>query len=116
MIPNEVDRYIIAFPPDVRERLEILRETIRQAAPEAKEIMSYGMPAFKMKRILIYYAAFKNHIGFYPTPSGIEAFKQEFKALKWSKGAVQFPHDQPLPLDLVERIVKFRVQEDSASS
>jgi uncharacterized protein YdhG (YjbR/CyaY superfamily) len=116
MIPNEIDNYIIAFPPQVRESLEILRETIRNAAPGAKEVISYGMPAFKLKHVLVYFAAFKNHIGFYPTSSGIEAFQHEFKGLKWSKGAVQFPLDQPLPLDLVERIVKFRVQEDMGNS
>jgi uncharacterized protein YdhG (YjbR/CyaY superfamily) len=111
----EIDKYISSFPITIQEVLELLRETIRKAAPEAKEVISYSMPAFKQKRVLVYFAAYTNHIGFYPTSSGIEMFKEEFSAYKWSKGAVQFPLDKPLPLDLITRIVEFRVKEDTES-
>lgn len=111
----EIDKYISSFPITIQEVLELLRETIRKAAPEAKEVISYSMPAFKQKRVLVYFAAYTNHIGFYPTSSGIEMFKKEFSAYKWSKGAVQFPLDKPLPLDLITRIVEFRVKEDTES-
>jgi uncharacterized protein YdhG (YjbR/CyaY superfamily) len=110
---NDVDQYIAGFPGQTRIMLQQIREIIRKAAPEAEEVISYQMPAYRMKRILVYFAAFKNHIGFYPTSSGIEAFKSEFKGHKWSKGAVQFPLDQPLPAELITKIVKFRVEENS---
>jgi len=109
----EIDKYISSFPATIQEVLELLRETIRKAAPEAIEVISYSMPAFKQNSVLVYFAAYTNHIGFYPTASGIEMFKEEFSAYKWSKGAVQFPIDKPLPLDLITRIVKFRVKEDT---
>jgi uncharacterized protein YdhG (YjbR/CyaY superfamily) len=112
MIPNEIDKYIINFPPEVQEKLELLRETIRIAAPEAREVISYGMPAYKMKRILVYFAAHKNHIGFYPTNSGIDAFKEELSGFRFSKGAIQFPLDKPLPLELIAKMVRFRAEED----
>lgn len=109
---GKVDEYISRFPDHVRGRLQALRDTIREAAPDAEETISYGMPAFRQNGILVYYAAFKGHVGFYPTASGIDAFKQELSGYKWSKGAVQFPYDRPIPVELVRRIVAFRVVED----
>ncbi|MVN20667.1 iron chaperone [Mucilaginibacter arboris] len=108
----DIGSYIESFPKDVQEILEQLRLTIRKAAPDAKETISYGMPAFKLNGSLVYFAAYKNHIGFYPTASGIKAFQQEISVYKNSKGAIQFPIDQPLPLDLITKIVKFRVNEN----
>ncbi len=108
-----IDEYIKLFPQNIQSILEELRQTIHETAPNAKETISYGMPAFKQKKVLVYFAAFKNHIGFFPTASGIEAFKNELTPYKWSKGAIQFPLDKPLPLDLIKRIVEFRVREDS---
>jgi Uncharacterized conserved protein len=109
---NNIDEYITASSPEVQQRLEQIRALIHSLAPNAQEVISYGMPAFKQKRVLVYFAAFKNHIGFYPTASGIEHFKAEFKNLKWSKGAIQFPINQPLPVDLISKIVEFRIKED----
>jgi uncharacterized protein YdhG (YjbR/CyaY superfamily) len=109
---DSVDSYIASFPASTRMLLTQMRETIRKAAPEAEELMSYQMPAYKLEGMLVYFGGYGKHIGFYPTASGIEAFKQEFSKYKWSKGAVQFPLDQPLPLDLITRIVKFRVAEN----
>lgn len=107
-----IDAYIAEFPPEIQEKLETLRRTIREAAPEAKEIISYQMPTFYLNGNLVHFAAFKQHIGFYPAPSGIEAFKEELAAYKGAKGSVQFPLDKPLPLELVSRIVAFRVEEN----
>jgi uncharacterized protein YdhG (YjbR/CyaY superfamily) len=104
-----IDEYIAHFPPDIQEILQKLRATIRAAAPEAEEAISYQMPTFKLKGNLVHFAAYKNHIGFYPAPRGIEAFAQELSVYKGSKGTVQFPIDQPLPLDLISKIVHFRV-------
>ena len=112
-VPQSIDDYIVQFPPETQKILQQVRETIKQAAPQAKEVISYKMPAFKQKSILVYFAAYTKHIGFYPTGSGIEAFKQEFENFKWSKGAVQFPINQPMPLGLIARITKFRVEQDS---
>jgi len=109
---KDVDKYIAISPPNVRQILEKIRLTIREAAPDAEEKISYRMPTFYLKGNLVHFAAFKNHIGFYPTPSGIERFKQEISAYKSSKGAVQFPLDQPIPYDLISKIVKFRVKEN----
>ena len=109
-----IEEYIKTFPDDIQIILEQLRRSIQKAAPEAEEVISYQMPAFKLNGILIYFAAHKNHIGFYPTSSGIAAFKKELAPYKSSKGAVQFPLDQPIPFDLVENIVKFRVKENLA--
>jgi uncharacterized protein YdhG (YjbR/CyaY superfamily) len=109
----EVDTYIAQFPAQVQEQLQIIRNTIINAAPLAKEIISYKMPAYKQEKMLVYFAGYKNHIGFYPTASGIEAFKHKFSMYKWSKGAVQFPVDKPLPLNLITEIVKFKITEDS---
>jgi uncharacterized protein YdhG (YjbR/CyaY superfamily) len=110
--PKSIDEYILAFPKEVQEKLESIRRTIREAAPEAEEVMSYGMPAFKQNRVLVYFAAFKKHIGFYPTTSGISAFKDELSRYKQSKGAVQFPLNEEVPLEIIWKIVRFRVKED----
>lgn len=109
---DSTDEYIANCPEDVRKILKELREVIKEAAPEAQEKISYQMPCFTLNGNLVYFAACKNHIGFYPTPSGIEAFKDELSVYKSSKGAVQFPLDKPMPYDLVRRIVKFRVEEN----
>jgi uncharacterized protein YdhG (YjbR/CyaY superfamily) len=107
-----VDIYIAAFQPKTQELLSQLRETIKKAAPEAEEMISYQMPAYKFHGILAYFAGYKNHIGFYPTGSGIESFKHKLSAFKTSKGTVQFPIEQPLPLELIAEMVKFRVAEN----
>ena len=107
-----IDEYIKASPTDVQGILQSLRLTIRKAAPEAVETISYQMPTFKLNgKGLVYFAAFKNHIGFYPIPSGIEAFKKELSPYKQGKGSVQFPIDKPIPSALVRRIVRFRAKE-----
>jgi uncharacterized protein YdhG (YjbR/CyaY superfamily) len=107
-----VDEYFSTFPASTVNILEQVRKTIKKAAPEAKEVISYNMPAFKMNGVLVYYAAYKGHIGFYPTSTPIEVFKNELTPYKYSKGAIQFPINQPMPFDLIGRIVKFRVQAD----
>lgn len=109
-----IDEYINTFPADVQHILNELRQTIKEAAPEAEETINYQMPTFTLNGNLVHFAAFKNHIGFYPTPSGIEAFKKELAPYKGAKGSVQFPIDQPLPLPLIRRIVELRVKENSA--
>lgn len=111
---DAVDQYIQAQPERTRELLTQLREAIRRASPEATEKISYGVPTFDYHGNLVHFAAFKQHIGFYPTPSAIEAFKDELKSFKHAKGSVQFPLADPLPLDLVTRIVQFRVKENAA--
>jgi len=107
-----VDEYIDAFPEDVRAILNELRQTIKETAPEARETISYQMPTFTLNGNLVHFAAFKQHIGFYPTPTGIDAFKEDLSRYKGAKGSVQFPIDQPLPLPLIRRIVEYRVQEN----
>jgi uncharacterized protein YdhG (YjbR/CyaY superfamily) len=109
---STIDEYIATFPPEVQKKLEELRGTIKACAPEAQEKISYQMPAFALKGILVYFAAHKNHIGFYPTSSGIRAFQHEIAQYGSSKGAVRFPFDRPLPLDLIRAIVRFRVAEN----
>ncbi len=111
---RSIDEYIAACPEEIQVTLQALRATIRAAAPEAEERISYAMPAFAQHGNLVYFAALKNHIGFYPTPSGIEAFQQETAAYVSTKGALRFPIDQPLPMDLISRIVRFRVAENRA--
>jgi uncharacterized protein YdhG (YjbR/CyaY superfamily) len=113
MVAKNIDEYIATAPENVRATLERLRLTIKKAAPKAEEVISYQMPAFKYHGMLVYFAAFKNHIGFYPTSTGIKAFQKEFSNYKWSKGGVQFPIDKPLPLGLITRIVKFRAKENA---
>jgi uncharacterized protein YdhG (YjbR/CyaY superfamily) len=107
-----IDEYIASFPEEIQSILEELRAAIRAAAPGAVEKISYQMPAFALKGNLVYFAAHKNHIGFYPAPRGIEAFKQETSQYETGKGTLQFPLDKPLPLELIGRIVKFRVAEN----
>jgi len=109
---STIDEYIATFPAEIQAKLEEMRATIRAAAPEATEKISYQMPTFYLNGNLVHFAAFKSHIGFYPVPSGIEAFREELSQFKGAKGSVQFPYDQPLPLNLVTRIVKFRVDEN----
>jgi uncharacterized protein YdhG (YjbR/CyaY superfamily) len=107
-----IDEYIAAFPEETRKSLEVMRATIKKAAPEAEEKISYQMPTFVLKGNLVHFAAHKNHIGFYPTPSAIQAFESELSKYESSKGAVQFPMEKPLPLKLIGKIVKFRVAEN----
>ncbi len=107
-----IDEYIMQFPVDVQEKLQILRKTIKGVVPEAKEKISWQMPTFYLYGNLVHFAAHKNHIGFYPGTSGIENFKEQINEYKNSKGAVQFPLDKPLPLKLISDIVKFRAAED----
>jgi uncharacterized protein YdhG (YjbR/CyaY superfamily) len=107
-----IDEYIKTFPEDIQSRLQTLRAVIHEAAPDAQEKISYQMPTFYLNGNLVHFAAFKNHIGFYPAPSGIEAYQEELLKYKTSKGAIQFPLDEPLPLGLVQEIVRFRVAEN----
>jgi len=110
-----IDEYIAAFSPDVQEMLENIRTAIRESAPEAEEAIAYGIPTFRLHRNLVHFAAFKHHISFYPGgPSAIEAFKSVLSQYKLSKGTVQFPLDEPIPLELVKRMVRFRVKENEA--
>jgi uncharacterized protein YdhG (YjbR/CyaY superfamily) len=107
-----IDEYIATFPKETQSLLKQIRATIKAAAPEAEEKISYQMPTFFLKGNLVHFAAFKNHIGFYPVPTGIEKFKKDLSIYKTTKGAVQFPLDKPLPLELITKIVKFRVEEN----
>jgi len=107
--PRDIDEYIAGFPENVRELLQKLRMTIREAAPDAEEAIKYRMPTFTLNGNLVHFAAFKKHIGFYPAPRGIEEFKDELSAYKGAKGSVQFPLGEPIPFELIGRIVKFRV-------
>lgn len=109
---NSIDEYIASFPEDIQNILNDIRATIRAAAPEATEKISYQMPTFFLNGNLVHFAAFKNHVGFYPTPSGIDEFKAELSKYKGGKGSIQFPIDQPVPLDLIAKIVKYRISEN----
>jgi uncharacterized protein YdhG (YjbR/CyaY superfamily) len=112
-----IDAYIADFPEDIQRVLREVRETIRQTAPDAVESISYGMPTYKLRgKPLVYFAAFKNHIGFYATPTGHAAFAAEMARYKQGKGSVQFPLNEPMPLELIRRIVAFRVQENADRS
>jgi uncharacterized protein YdhG (YjbR/CyaY superfamily) len=111
-----IDEYIVTFPKEVQVVLEGLRQVIRESAPEAEEAIRYQMPTFRLNGNLVHFAAHKNHIGFYPTPSAIERFKGELSAFKTSKGAVQFPLSEPIPFDLVKEMVRFRVKENMSKS
>ncbi len=114
--PTSIDEYIAGFPEDTRKVLEQIRATIKKAAPEAEETISYAIPTFTLSgKNLVHFAAFKNHIGFYATPTGHEAFKEELSVYKQGKGSVQFSLDKPMPLDLITRIVKFRINSNSAA-
>jgi uncharacterized protein YdhG (YjbR/CyaY superfamily) len=107
-----VDEYIAQFPDGVQQILEKIRALIKELAPEAVEKISYAMPGFYLNGMLVWFAGHENYIGFYPTGSGIEAFKKEVSVYKWSKGAVQFPLDQPIPYELIKKMVKFRIAEN----
>ena len=109
---KNIDEYISGFPENIQLILEQIRETIKRTAPEAEETIKYGMPTFTLNGNLVYFAAFKNHIGFYPIPTGIEAFKEQFSQYKTGKGSVQFPLEQTMPLDLIAQVVKFRVEQN----
>jgi uncharacterized protein YdhG (YjbR/CyaY superfamily) len=114
--PATSDEYIASFPPDVQAILQKIRATIRKAAPQAEEVIKYQIPTFVLNGNLVHFAAFKHHIGFYPTPTGTEKFHKELAAYKSSKGAVQFPLDKPIPYGLIGKIVKFRVKENLAKA
>lgn len=109
---RSIDEYISQFPPEVQEILCTIRKIIKEAAPDAEEKISYQMPTFVLNGNLVHFAAFKNHIGFYPTPSGIEAFKEKLSMYKGAKGSVQFPINKPIPYELIRDIVKYRVEEN----
>jgi uncharacterized protein YdhG (YjbR/CyaY superfamily) len=113
---DSIDAYHAGFPEKQQVQLNLLRKAILQAAPHAKEVISYNMPAFKLNSILVYYAGYKNHIGFYPTPSPIIYFKKELVNYKTSKGAIQFSLDKKLPVALIKKIVKFRITETSKTN
>ena len=111
MKPKDIDAYIAVFPDAVRAQLNEVRAAIRRAAPDASETIKYGIPTFVQGENLVHFAGYRNHIGFYPASSGIAAFKQELSSYKSAKGSVQFPLDEPMPVKLIARIVKFRVKE-----
>lgn len=111
-IPRSVDEYISDYPADIQKKITEIRSVIRKAAPDAVEKISYGMPAYTFKGMLIYFAAHTNHIGLYPYPSAMEAFKKEVAHYRTSKGTLQFPYERPLPLKLIAEIVSFRVKEN----
>jgi uncharacterized protein YdhG (YjbR/CyaY superfamily) len=109
---KDIDSYIIAQPIEVRERVEKIRHAIKSAAPKAEEVISYNMPAFKFHGMLVYFAVFKHHIGFYPFTTAITEFQKELSIYKGAKGSVQFPLDRPIPITLIKKIIKFRVKEN----
>ena len=111
-----IDEYTAGFPPATQLILEQLRATIKNLVPYVQESISYRIPAFKYHGVLVYFAAYKNHIGFYPTSSGIDAFKEELSGYKGGRGTVQFPINKPIPFDLIEKIVTFRVNENRAKA
>lgn len=112
MTAKSIDQYIAQYPKEIQELLTQMQMTIRKAAPEAEECINYGMPTFKLKGNLVHFAAAKKHIGFYPAPSAITEFESSLKDYKHAKGSVQFPFTKPLPLDLVRKMVEFRVKEN----
>jgi len=109
-----IDEYIAGYPADVQAILQQIRQTIREAAPDAQEMVNYGVPTFTLHGNLVHFGASKNHIGFYPTPGGIAHFQEELAGYKTAKGSVQFPYRRPIPYDLIRRIVAFRVEENVA--
>lgn len=111
-IPKTIDEYIESYPSDVQNKLREIRSAIKKAAPGAEEKISYRMPAFTFNGMLVYFAAHTRHIGFYPFTSAIKAFSNELSSYQTSKGAIQFPYDEPLPLDLVKRMIEFRIKEN----
>jgi uncharacterized protein YdhG (YjbR/CyaY superfamily) len=110
--PETVNEYLKLFPSEIRKKLQQLRQSIKKAAPKAEETISYQMPAYKYFGMLVYFAAWKNHIGFYPGAGGIKEFQKELSGYKGAKGSIQFPNDKPLPLGLISKIVKFRVKQN----
>jgi uncharacterized protein YdhG (YjbR/CyaY superfamily) len=114
--PKDIDEYIAGFPADIQELLQNIRRTIHEAAPEAEEAIKYQMPTFVQNGNLVHFAAFKNHIGLYPAPHAIEEFKDELSAYEGAKGSVRFPLDQPIPYELIGRIVRFRVADSLAKA
>lgn len=110
--PNDINEYIAAFPPDIRNILQGVRETIQKAAPEATEKISYALPTFYLQGNLVHFAAFTSHLGFYALPSGNKEFQEELSKYKTGKGSIQFPLNEPMPHALIEKIVKFRVAEN----
>ena len=111
-----VDEYIASYPKEIQQILETIRRTIKSSAPNATETISYKMPAFRLNGILVYFAAHKNHIGFYPTPSAITEFSKELSNYEFSKGSIKFPLNEPIPLELIKKIVEFRVKENTDPS
>jgi uncharacterized protein YdhG (YjbR/CyaY superfamily) len=109
--PVDIDAYIEDFPSDIQKILQKIRKTIQKAAPAASEVISYGIPTFKLNGNLVHFAAYKNHIGFYPTPSGIQEFAKELKQFKTAKGSIHFPSKEPFPYSLVEKMVEFRKKQ-----
>lgn len=109
--PTSVEEYFSWFNPDIQAKLQQIRETLSAALPEAKEVISYHMPAFKTTEVLVYFAAAKSHLGYYPTNSGVQEFKKELAEFVTSKGAIQFPYDRELPLGLIAQIAQFRAEE-----
>lgn len=114
--PRTIDEYIAGFPEDVQEILNKVRQTVQRAAPDAQEAISYQMPTFKLHGNLVHFAAFKHHVGFYPTPTGTDAFQAQIAPFKHGKGSIQFPLDRPIPYNLIAEIVAFRVQENQAKA
>jgi uncharacterized protein YdhG (YjbR/CyaY superfamily) len=110
--PKTIDEFIAAFPPDVQDILQKIRATIREAAPEAQEAIKYGIPTFVLHGNLVHFSAYTENIGFYPAPTGIEAFQEELAVYGSGKGTVRFPLDTPIPFDLISRIVRYRVKEN----
>ena len=108
-----IDEYIVTFPEEIQQKLEKMRQIIKELAPQAQEAMSYQIPTFKLGGNLVHFAGYKNHIGFYPGPAAVSAFEAELKAYKTTKGTIQFPLDQPVPYDLITKIVKYRVSQVS---
>ena len=111
-----IDEYIASFPKEVQKKLKEIRSAIKASAPDAEETISYAIPTFTLNGNLVHFAAFKNHIGFYPAPKGIEAFKKELSKYEGGKGTVQFPLDTPLPIALIKKIVKYRVKQNRESA
>ena len=109
--PTSVEEYFSWFPPEIQSKLRQIQETLRAVLPSAKEVISYHMPAFKTTEVLVYYAAAKNHLGYYPTNSGVEEFRKELAEYVTSKGAIQFPYDKELPLELIAEIAQFRAEQ-----
>lgn len=114
--PRNIDEYIAGFPDEVQEKLQRIRGAIRKAAPKAEETIKYAIPTFTLNGNLVHFAAYKNHIGFYPAPRALEEFSQELSQYERSKGAVRFPLDKPLPIGLIQRIVRYRVRKSKEAA